>query len=148
MLLSKQTKRVTKGDNMEFWDTDQEQFPPFIRTWKGNGEYLPEENWIQNYIWARSAMKGKDITNRLKKANIINETYILFSNCIWNYKTGEIIPKSSRDTYKLYTSKKNVTNLSGDARIPWNITEHLTQSEIDSLAPFPKSKVVFTKIYK
>ena len=112
-----------------FWDMEQNQDPPFVRTWKGNGEFLAEEDWIQNYIWGRTAIGGVDIKNRLKKAGIVNETYLLFANRIWNYKTGELFAPEG-NVYKLFTSKRNVKNLSGDKRIPWDITEHLTSAEI------------------
>ena len=70
------------------WDMTKEQRPPFQRTWVGS-EVLEEKYTTENYIWAHN-IGAVDLTPTLKDCGIINETYMLFKDRIFNYKTGDV----------------------------------------------------------
>lgn len=125
-----------------FWDMTKEQRPPFQRTWVGS-EVLEEKYATENYIWAHN-IGAVDLTPTLKDCGIINETYMLFKDRIFNYKTGDVY-RPVNGVYLLYTSKKGVLNQGAGKRVEWRLDD-IEPSVLRVLPKFPQTQR-FTKIY-
>jgi hypothetical protein len=126
-----------------FWDTEIIETAPYERTWKSM-DVLPEELYAENYVWAL-ALGGTEITRTLQDLGIVNDTYMLFKNRMFNWKTGLVL-KPKDGIYLIYDSKDGRKQKSADERVPFD-TRDIDPATFDSLGKFPID-VKFTKVYK
>ena len=125
-----------------FWDMTTNQRPPYQRGWVGK-EVLQDKYSNENYLWAYN-IGAVELTPTLKDLGIINETYMLFRDRIFNWKTGDVY-KSSKGVYLVYHSDGK-KNKGASERVPFDISE-LDQSALRNLPRFPQTQR-FTKIRK
>jgi len=126
-----------------FWDMTSNERPPYVRAWVGS-ETLDEEFAKENYLWAHN-IGAVELTPTLRELGIINETYMLFRDRIFNWKTGQVY-KPTKGVYLLYDSKDGRKNKGAGERVPFN-TEDLDQSALRNLPKFPQTQK-FTKVYQ
>ena len=127
-----------------FFEFNQDELtPPFRRTWSGNGEYL-EDKYIQaNKAWCE-ANNALEWEKYFPQQIVRNNTYYVFKNALYNYKTGEYW-KAENGVIKPYHSQKGKTNLSSKFRkdIPMELFSNF------QLPKFPREyDDVVTKVYK
>ena len=127
---------------MAFWDMTTDERPPYVRAWVGK-ETLNNEDSRENYLWAHN-IGAVELTPTLKELGIINETYMLFRDRIFNWKTGDTY-KPSKGVYLLYHSDGKKSKGAGE-RVPFD-TADLDQSALRNLPKFPQTQK-FTKVYQ
>lgn len=125
-----------------FWDTTTEERPPYQRTWVGK-EVLEEKYSKENYLWAHN-IGAVELTPTLRDLGIVNETYMLFRDRIFNWKTGDVY-KPTNGIYLLYHSDGKKQKNAGE-RVPFD-TKDICQMTLKALPRFPLTQR-FTKIYK
>lgn len=125
---------------MAFWDTTKQELPPYVRSWVGK-ETLGDKYEKQNYLWAHN-LGAVELTPTLKELGIINETYMLFRDRIFNWKTGDVY-KPSKGVYLVYHSDGKKQKGAGE-RVPFD-TAHLDQAQLGNLPKFPQTQR-FTKV--
>jgi len=126
-----------------FWDTTIQEMAPYERTWKGQ-EVLPEDKCAENYVWGISN-GGVEVTQTLRDLGIVNETYMLFKNRMFNWKTGLVLSPTN-GIYLIYDSKDGRPQKQSEERVPFD-TRDIDPVDFQALGTFPLN-AKFTKIQK
>ena len=127
----------------DFFDIPEQLLGPFERTWKGRD--VLEEKYIEaNKKWCEN-LRALEWERYFPQEIARNNTYFIFSNMLYNYKTGNYFPPE-RGFFKPYHSEKNkIQKKDGEqVPIPVDLFSHL------NLPTFSKTKYdsIVTKVYK
>ena len=125
-----------------FWDTTTQERPPYKRTWVGK-EVLEGKYADENYLWAHN-IGAVELTPTLKDFGIINDTYMLFRDRIFNWKTGDVY-RPTKGVYLVYHSDGKKSKGASE-RVPFDVSD-IDQSALRNLPRFPQTQK-FTKVYQ
>ena len=89
-----------------FWDMAKKEQPPYQRLWGGK-EVLAKKYIEGNKVWCEM-LGALEWEKHFPQEIARNNTYYVFSNMLYNYKTGECFPPS-KGFFRPYHSEKNKT---------------------------------------